>query len=155
VNTADDSISVILSTLRAASKRITVPKRAVAGVLVDATGDLTADEITSLVQERVTDVSTSTVYRILEEFEELGIVVHAHLGQTAAVYHLAGPVHGHLTCEHCGANIEIPASHFDALSKDLRRDYGFVLDRHHVAISGTCARCQRDLLALKDTPLDK
>lgn len=155
MNTASDSINAILATLRSASKRITVPKRAVAGVLVDATGDLTADEITGLVQQRVADVSTSTVYRILEEFEELGIVVHAHLGHTAAVYHLAGPVHAHLTCERCGATIEVPGSHLDALSKDLRHRYGFVLDRHHVAISGTCARCQHGQLGLEDAPPER
>jgi Fur family ferric uptake transcriptional regulator len=94
------------------------------------------------VQERLPDVSPSTVYRILEEFEELNIVVHAHLGQHAAVYHLAGAVHGHLTCEDCHATFEIPADHFDALSKKLLTTYGFRLDRHHVALSGACATCQ-------------
>ena len=137
-NTLDE----ILSAVRGAAKRVTVAKRTVAEVLVTTNRHLTADEITTLVQEREPDVSPSTIYRILEEFESLKIVVHAHLGQTAAVYHLAGAVHGHLTCEHCGATLEIPAAHFDALSKDLQRSYGFLLDRHHVAISGTCEKCQ-------------
>lgn len=137
-NTLDE----ILSAVHGAAKRVTVAKRTVAEVLVTTNRHLTADEITTLVQEREPDVSPSTIYRILEEFESLKIVVHAHLGQTAAVYHLAGAVHGHLTCEHCGATLEIPAAHFDALSKDLQRSYGFLLDRHHVAISGTCEQCQ-------------
>ena len=137
-NTLDE----ILSAVRGAAKRVTVAKRTVAEVLVTTNRHLTADEITTLVQEREPDVSPSTIYRILEEFESLKIVVHAHLGQSAAVYHLAGAVHGHLTCEHCGATLEIPAAHFDALSKDLQRSYGFLLDRHHVAISGTCEQCQ-------------
>ncbi len=137
-NTLDE----ILSAVHGAAKRVTVAKRTVAEVLVTTNRHLTADEITTLVQEREPDVSPSTIYRILEEFESLKIVVHAHLGQTAAVYHLAGAVHGHLTCEHCGVTLEIPAAHFDALSKDLQRSYGFLLDRHHVAISGTCEKCQ-------------
>ena len=155
MSTAADPTNEILSTLRAASKRITVPKRAVIAVLVEATDDLTADEITTRAQVRVVDVSTSTVYRILEEFEELGVVVHAHLGQSAAVYHLAGAAHGHLICELCGATTEISATHFDALSRDLRRHFGFALDRHHVAISGVCAQCQRGLTASPDPPLDQ
>jgi Fur family ferric uptake transcriptional regulator len=137
-NTLDE----ILSAVHGAAKRVTVAKRTVGEVLVATNRHLTADEITSLVQEREPDVSPSTIYRILEEFENLQIVVHAHLGQAAAVYHLTGAVHGHLTCEHCGATLEIPAAHFDALSKDLQKSYGFLLDRHHVAISGTCAHCQ-------------
>lgn len=137
-----NTLNEILSAVHGAAKRVTVAKRTVAEVLVATNRHLTADEITSLVQEREPDVSPSTIYRILEEFENLQIVVHAHLGQAAAVYHLAGAVHGHLTCEHCGATLEIPAAHFDALSKDLQKSYGFLLDRHHVAISGSCAHCQ-------------
>jgi Fur family ferric uptake transcriptional regulator len=131
----------IVSIIRGAAKRVTVAKRTVAEVLANAPGHLTADEITFAVQQQLPDVSPSTVYRILEEFEELSIVVHAHLGNQAAVYHLAGVVHGHLTCEDCRGTFEIPAAHFDALSKKLLTTYGFRLDRHHVALSGTCAMC--------------
>lgn len=137
-------VEEMVSTIRGASRRVTIAKRTVAEVLVDAEGHLNVDAITSSVQRRRPDVSTSTVYRILEEFEELGIVVHAHLGQGAAVYHLAGAVHGHLTCEVCDATFEIPAVHFDALSRDLLTSFNFRLDRHHVALSGTCAKCESD-----------
>jgi len=137
--TSDDTISSII---RGAAKRVTVAKRTVADVLQSATRHLTADEITEEVQAQLPDVSPSTVYRILEEFEELDIVVHAHLGQQAAVFHLTGDVHGHLTCDECQATLEIPAQHFDALSKKLLTTYGFSLDRHHVALSGTCRHCR-------------
>ena len=136
------TVEEILSAIRGAAKRVTVAKRTVAEVLVAAPGHLTADEITQEVQARQPDVSPSTVYRILEELEAMQIVVHAHLDQHAAVFHLAGAVHGHLTCDVCGATFEIPAAHFDALSKDLMRTFGFMLDRHHVAVTGTCEYCQ-------------
>ena len=137
-------VDEILSAIRGATKRVTVAKRTVAEVLVGAPGHLTAEEITQEVQTRQPDVSPSTVYRILEEFEVLQIVVHAHLDQHAAVFHLAGAVHGHLTCDECGATFEIPAAHFDALSKDLQKTFGFMLDRHHVAVTGTCEYCQKN-----------
>jgi Fur family transcriptional regulator, ferric uptake regulator len=134
-------VDEIVSRIRHASKRVTVAKRTVAQVLADAPGHLSADAITCAVQELEPDVSPSTIYRILEEFEDLGIIVHAHLGQGAAVFHLAGTIHGHLTCETCKQTIEIPSSHFDDLSRDLQSSFGFELDLHHVALSGTCARC--------------
>ena len=135
----------IISTIRAAARRVTVPKRTVAEVLVESRGHLTADEITQAVQERQPDVSQSTVYRILEEFEALKIVVHSHMAQHAAVYHLAGSVHGHLICSECGITFEIPAVHFDCLGKNLQRSFGFMFDRHHVAITGVCRACQARL----------
>ncbi len=137
-----DPLAEILSTIRGAGRRVTEAKRRLAEVLVVATSHRSADELTTAVQVLAPDVSTSTVYRLLDEFEELGIVVHSHLGHAAAVYHLAGTVHGHLVCQRCGATVEIPAAHFDALSRELVTTYGFLLDRHHVAISGTCAHCR-------------
>src|SRR6202167_331087 len=122
----------ILSAIRGATKRVTVAKRTVAEVLVAAPGHLTAEEITYEVQKRQPDVSPSTVYRILEEFEAMQIVVHAHLDQHAAVFHLAGAVHGHLTCDECGATFEIPAAHFDALSKDLMGTFWFIFCPSHL-----------------------
>lgn len=136
------TIEEILASIRSASKRVTAAKQTVAEVLVAARGHLTADEITSEVQRRRCEVSPSTIYRILEEFEDLEIVVHSHLGQPAAVYHLAGGVHGHLSCERCGRTFQISASHFDSLSDDLRNTYGFELDRHHLAVTGLCEQCQ-------------
>ena len=138
----ETSVDEILFSIRQASKRVTIAKRTVAEVLAGANAHLPADAITYEVQKRQPDVSPSTIYRILEEFEDLGIIVHAHLGQAAAVYHLAGTVHGHLTCEVCKNTFEIPSSHFDALSYDLSSNFGFELDRHHVALSGICSHCK-------------
>ncbi|HEV2427777.1 MAG TPA: Fur family transcriptional regulator [Acidimicrobiales bacterium] len=139
---ASDRLEEIQAALRAAGKRVTSAKRAVAQALIDVRRDLTADEVTQRVQARAPEVSPSTVYRVLEELESLGLVVHAHLGRSAAVYHLAGPVHGHLVCERCGATIEVPARDFDPLAGSLQRSYGFTLDRHHVALSGLCRDCR-------------
>ena len=147
MNNATPDEETILSAIRGATKRVTVAKRTVAHVLAHASGHLTADEITLAVQRLRPEVSPSTIYRILEEFEELDLVVHAHLGQPAVVYHLTGVVHGHLTCEQCQTTVEIPSSHFDALSRVLLSHYGFQLDRHHVALSGRCAFCRANTVA--------
>ena len=119
----------VLATLREHAKRITAPKRAVV-------------EVTQRVQQLRPDVSPSTVYRILEELDDLALVVHSHAGQAAAVYHLAGRSHGHVTCENCHVTFEVSSDVFDRLSRELKSTLGFVLDRHHVALSGLCAHCQ-------------
>ena len=132
----------VLDTLRLHAKRITAPKRAVVDALVSADDHLTADEVTQRVQQHRPDVSPSTVYRILEELEDLLLVVHSHAGHAAAVYHLAGRSHGHVTCDVCHITFEVSSSVFDRLARELVASRGFVLDRHHVALSGVCAQCQ-------------
>lgn len=138
----DPRLADLEAAVHAAGKRMTGAKRAVAEVLVRAEGHLSAEEITARVQG-LREVGASTVYRVLEEFEELGLVVHTHLGAAAAVFHLVGVAHGHLVCDNCGATIEVPASTFDGLGRVLLRRYGFLLDRHHVALSGLCRHCAK------------
>lgn len=131
----------VLATLRLHAKRITGPKRAVVDVLIGATDHMTADEVTRRVQMQRPDVSPSTVYRILDELEELALVVHSHAGHAAAVYHLAGQSHGHVTCDVCHVTFEVSSDVFNRLAGELMASLGFELDRHHVALSGTCAHC--------------
>jgi Fur family ferric uptake transcriptional regulator len=133
----------VLAVLRENAKRITAAKRAVVDVLVGADDHLTADEVTRRVQQSRPDVSPSTVYRILEELDHLLLVVHSHAGQAAAVYHLAGRSHGHVTCELCHVTFEVSSNVFDRLARELMASDGFELDRHHVALSGICAQCRQ------------
>jgi Fur family ferric uptake transcriptional regulator len=135
---ADD----VLETLRDHAKRITGPKRAVVEVLVGAEDHLTADEVTQRVQLLRPDVSPSTVYRILDELEDLALVVHSHAGHAAAVYHLSGRSHGHVTCESCHVTFEVSSDVFNRLANELLSSLGFELNRHHVALSGLCAHCR-------------
>ncbi len=132
----------VLAVLRENAKRITAPKRAVVDVLVSADDHLTADEVTRRVQQSRPEVSPSTDYRILAPLEGLLLVVHSHAGQAAAVYHLAGRSHGHVTCERCHVTFEVSSNVFDRLARELMASDGFELDRHHVALSGICARCR-------------
>jgi Fur family ferric uptake transcriptional regulator len=137
----------MFDTLRVHAKRITAPKRAVVEVLVTADDHLTADEVTRLVQQLRPDVSPSTVYRILEELEDLALVVHSHTGHAAAVYHLAGRSHAHVTCAVCHVTFEVSSDIFDRMARELDSTLGFELDRHHVALSGMCAHCREQLRA--------
>jgi Fur family transcriptional regulator, ferric uptake regulator len=136
------TLNDIICTIRDSGRRVTNGKRAVADVLRNANEHLNVEEIVSAVRATEPDINQSTVYRILEEFEELGLVVHSHLGASAAVYHLAGQSHAHLVCDSCGATQEIPASQFDEVANELFEKFGFTLDRHHVALSGLCASCR-------------
>jgi Fur family ferric uptake transcriptional regulator len=140
---ASAHIDDVLSIVRAGGGRVTATKRLLLGVLTASDDHLTADEITARVRLVAPDTSASTIYRNLEEFEELGVLVHSHMGRAAAVYHLAGTAHGHLLCEQCGATIEVPAAEFEALVRTLQRKFDFAVDRHHLALSGSCAICSR------------
>ena len=137
----DLTVESIVDRIRASGGRVTPAKRTLIDVLFSSDQHLTAEDITAHVQSTSPETSPSTIYRNLEELEQLGIVVHAHLGRAAAVYHLAGPVHGHLICSNCGTTIEVPSPYFESFTTAVWNDFHFMVDRHHLSISGLCAAC--------------
>lgn len=133
-----------LGILRASGARVTTPRRLLVAALFAGPDHRSAEELAAAVQQVAPEVSLSTIYRNLEELERLGLVVHAHLGHGPAVFHLAPVSHGHLVCTECGAVVEAPEDLFRGLAEATVERFGFVVDAHHFAVPGRCARCRGD-----------
>ena len=118
------------------------PQRELVLAAVRALGHATPEEVAEKVRQTHPGINLSTVYRNLETLENVGLVLHTHLGHGGATYHAAEEeIHVHLKCEKCGVLIEVPveaASHF---TQALIDDYGFHTDLAHLAIAGRCESC--------------
>jgi Fur family transcriptional regulator, ferric uptake regulator len=136
------TVEDVLALVRERGGRVTSARRLVLEAIFKAKGHQTAEELAAVVQERAPDIHLSTIYRNLDDLQELGIVVHAHLGHGPSTYHLAAAAHGHLVCEECSAVIEAPDDLFASLSRSTRSRFGFTIDPHHFAMLGRCRRCQ-------------
>jgi Fe2+ or Zn2+ uptake regulation protein len=110
-------------------------------VLVASPRHLTAEEITSTVQETNPEIHRATVYRTLDALTRLGVTEHTHLGHGPAVYHLGDDLHHHLVCESCGAVIEVDEAVFADVARSLRQRHGFEMRPLHFAVVGRCASC--------------
>jgi Fur family ferric uptake transcriptional regulator len=131
----------ILDRLRANGGRITSARRALVTALLAYDGHPTAEGLAAAVQARQPDVHQTTIYRILDDLERLGVVEHTHLGHGPAVYHLSESAHPHVVCESCGVVIEVDRRAFDALARQLRSKHDFVLHPGHFAVTGRCREC--------------
>lgn len=132
-----EPVGSLAERLRARGMRMT-PQRQ---LVLDAVGRLehaTPDQVS----EAVPEVDVTTVYRTLETLEQIGLLAHTHLGHGAPSYRLADNDHIHVVCHHCNAVVDAPAGLVDELAEQLRTDRGFLLDRSHLTIFGTCADCQ-------------
>jgi Fe2+ or Zn2+ uptake regulation protein len=139
---ATATVDGVLDLVRRRGGRITSARRLLLQAIFEAEEHRTAEELARVVQERAPDVHLSTIYRNLEDLQELGIVVHAHLGHGPSTYHLAAAAHGHLVCEECGAVIEVPDDLFAGLSRSASARFGFTIDPHHFAMLGRCRGCR-------------
>lgn len=142
-STSSELVDEVLATLRASGGRVTTARRQLLQALFDSGGHRTAEDLAAEVQARSPDVHISTIYRNLDEFERLGIVVHTHLGHGPATYHVSSSAHGHLVCADCGTAIEAPPELFRDLSENAEQRFGFRIDPRHFAVLGRCRDCAR------------
>ncbi len=139
--TGTDQLDDILDRLRRAGGRITPTRRALVTALLDYDGHPTAEGLAAAVQARRPEVHQTTIYRILDDLERLGVIEHTHLGHGPAVYHLSESAHPHVVCERCGTVIEVGRGAFDALARRLQAEHDFVLHPGHFAVTGRCRHC--------------
>lgn len=130
--------------LRAKGYRLTPQRELILGA-INELGHATSDEVLARVQERVSSINASTVYRTLEVLEELGLVRHAHLSDRVATYHsVRGDEHFHAKCRGCGTVISLEADVATGLTSRLDELAGFKADVGHLVVFGMCAQCARD-----------
>jgi Fur family ferric uptake transcriptional regulator len=118
------------------------PQRELVLAAVRSLGHATPEEVAEKVRQTHPGINLSTVYRNLETLENVGLVLHTHLGHGGATYHAAEELtHLHLVCSDCGdigdAPIETAANFVNTLSDD----FGFKTNVTHFAIYGFCAKC--------------
>ena len=142
VGGATSSVEDVLRLVRARGGRVTESRRTLLEVLFEAGEHKSAEELAGAVQERAPDVHISTIYRNLEDLQQLGVIVHSHLGHGPATYQLASLAHAHFICEACGAMLEAPDELFRGLADTVRAKLGFSIDPHHFAMLGLCRACR-------------
>ena len=135
------SVESVLAVLRSRGGRVTSSRRILLQVLFEADGHMSAEALAAAVQERAPDVHISTIYRNLEDLEDLGVISHSHLGHGPSSYLLASHAHAHFICAECGAMIEAPDELFRGLARTAKTKLGFSIDPHHFAILGRCRDC--------------
>lgn len=150
------SLDEMLLLFRSRGMRVTTARRALLVALVQAAGHSTAEDLATEVTTSHPDVHISTVYRNLDGLEQLGLVVHSHLGHSPASYHFAMRAHPHLVCENCRRVIEAPGEILTELIDVALVRWGFEVNPFHFAIPGRCQDCrQRGVAPAKGHLSDK
>ncbi len=107
----------------------------------EATRHLSAEDVyRALVAEHV-DVGLATVYRVLTQFEQAGLLVRRHFEAGRAVFELnEGPHHDHLVCLTCGRVEEFVDPQIEQRQKAIAAERGFELQDHSLALYGICRK---------------
>ncbi|WP_347558037.1 Fur family transcriptional regulator [Robbsia sp. KACC 23696] len=103
-----------------------------------------AEEVFRHLARADVDIGLATVYRVLGQLVEVGILASGTLNSAAAVYELnEGPHHDHVICVRCGRVDEFSDPVIEARQKLMAEELGYTLDSHHLVLRGYCAACRQ------------
>jgi len=128
---------------RAEGLPVTVQRRAIFELLMDRTDHPTADQVWDAARVRMPGVSRTTVYRVLDMFVRLGLIVKTpHLG-SAVRFDPRTERHHHLVCTMCDRVVDVESKRLDGVTLPDPTALGFEVEDFSVHMRGTCAACRR------------
>ena len=102
---------------------------------------MTAEDVFRLLLSENTDIGLATVYRVLMQFEQAGILSRNHFESGKAVYELnEGQHHDHLVCLDCGRVEEFFDAEIERRQQDIASAKGFEIADHALSLYGHCTR---------------
>lgn len=128
--------------IRSAGKRVTNARLTVAHVLQHDKEHMTATEVLTAVAEADAHIDQSTVYRVLADLRDSGLVAESRFGPGEASYEwLAGSNHHHLHCTECSGTTPLDHALVDRFINGVTEQHGFKTDATHIVLNGICERC--------------
>ena len=100
---------------------------------------LSAEDIYRLLVAEHSDIGLATVYRVLTQFEQAGLLSRQHFEAGKAVYELHDEQHhDHLVCLDCGHVEEFYDAEIEKRQSDIAKSRGFTLADHALSLHAHC-----------------
>lgn len=102
---------------------------------------LTAEDVYKILLADNEDVGLATVYRVLTQFEQAGLLIRHHFEGDKAVFELnQGKHHDHLVCLQCGKVEEFYDPDIEKRQDKVAKDRGFVVREHSLYLFADCTK---------------
>lgn len=102
---------------------------------------LSAEDVYKALISEGMDVGLATVYRVLTQFEQAGLLARQHFETGKAVFELnQGGHHDHLVCLQCGHVEEFYDSDIEKRQSEIAKKSGFELRGHSLALYADCTK---------------
>ncbi len=108
---------------------------------------MSAEDVYKILLNAGDDVGLATVYRVLTQFEDAGLLVRHHFESGKAVFELnEGDHHDHIVCVKCGHVEEFYDEEIERRQEEAAKSRGFKIHEHSLMIYGTCEneKCDRN-----------
>lgn len=130
--------------LKNAGLKSTVPRLKVLSLFESAQErHLSAEDVYKLLLASGDDVGLATVYRVLTQFEQAGLLVRHYFEGGKSVFELnQGKHHDHIVCLQCGHVEEFYDATIESRQEKVASDRGFAVHDHSLYIYADCTKAK-------------
>jgi Fur family ferric uptake transcriptional regulator len=130
------------SDLKASGLKATLPRIKILEIFQNgAVRHMSAEDVYKVLLAENLDVGLATVYRVLTQFEQAGLLHRNHFETGKAVFELnEGSHHDHLVCLDCGRVEEFFDEEIEKRQQRIATERGFELAEHALALYGHCSK---------------
>ncbi|MCM2251795.1 MAG: ferric iron uptake transcriptional regulator [Ramlibacter sp.] len=128
--------------LKSTGLKATLPRLKILDVFQKgAQRHMTAEDVFRVLLEERSDIGLATVYRVLTQFEQAGILSRSHFESGKAVYELnEGTHHDHLVCLDCGRVEEFYDAEIEKRQHAVAKTKGFMIAEHALSLYAHCTK---------------
>lgn len=128
--------------LKASGLKATLPRLKILDIFQNsAVRHLTAEDVYKILLTENMDVGLATVYRVLTQFEQAGLLNRNHFETGKAIFELnEGSHHDHLVCLDCGRVEEFYDEEIEKRQQTIAAERGFNIAEHALALYGNCIK---------------
>lgn len=132
--------------LKKVGLKATLPRLKILEILESAgtARHMSAEDVYKALLEHGEDVGLATVYRVLTQFEQAGILTRHHFEGGQSVFEMdEGKHHDHILCTKCGRVDEFVDSTIEERQKAIADKFGYAMTDHSLYIYGICKECRK------------
>ena len=128
--------------LKSSGLKATLPRIKILEVFQHAKSrHMTAEDVFKALLADNADIGLATVYRVLMQFEQAGLVTRSNFESGKAVFELnEGQHHDHLVCLDCGRVEEFYDAAIEQRQRAIATDRGFALQEHSLSLYAHCSK---------------
>lgn len=135
------------------ASRATYQKQCVLSALQSMRGQHpTVEAVYEEVAKTIPSISRATVYRILNQNAEQGIVNRVHVPDSPVRYDDWTAPHHHLLCDSCGRLLDLPSLQMREISLPQGTVSGHVITGMELIFRGICAECAAKMPVRAENP---
>lgn len=130
------------NSLKESGLKATLPRMKILDLFQRSTErHLSAEDVYRLLLAEELDVGLATIYRVLTQFEQAGLLQRHHFESGKAVFELdKGDHHDHMVCLDCGKVEEFYDPEIEARQNAIAKEKGFHIREHAMYLYAECVK---------------